>query len=171
MRFNKYLILASLFILLELAATFPAVAESVEKFDGFASFEFGMDYEQADAVMATDKTIPCHYPEMFKCIAHDDNFLGKKARIIVQLGKESQTVDQILLEFDRVHDDNKNSECDEIANFVLRALLDKYDEPESVNKREAIWFGKKGGMLVFTSLCVDSHKGMVTLVYKKSKSF
>jgi hypothetical protein len=171
MQFKNYLSFISLSLLLGFAYASPTVAESVEKFDGFSGFVFGMDYEQADAVMATDKTIPCHYPEMYKCIAHDDIFLGKKARVIVQLGKDSKTVDQILLEFDRVHEDNKNSECDEIANYVLRELLNKYDEPANVNEREATWFGEKGGMLVFTSLCVDRHKGMVTLVYKKSNSF
>jgi len=158
-------------LILALLLSFLATASAeggVEKIEGYGGYRFGMDLNEADAVAEEDVVGPCPYPGVYMCLTRPLTLYGEAARLVVQIDDTSRRVKQILVEFDRVRDENTQSECDRTANNVLEELLKQYDHPDTVDQREAVWMGRQGGLLSFVSFCVNRHKGMVSVTYKES---
>ena len=165
---RHYPFFAVIFAALLFLASHAGATHPLDKVEGYGGFLFGMDLDAADAVSADDSLGPCSYPGVARCLTHPAVIFGEPARVVVQIEEASRRVRQILVEFDRVREENKNGECDLTANNILEELLKQYGHPETVDEREAVWFGNHRGLISFTSLCLNRHTGMVTVTYKES---
>jgi len=164
-------LISSFALILALSFIAPQATRADDKLasiEGYEGYRFGMDLKQADAVRDDDTAGPCPYPGVYQCLTRPTVIFGEPARVVVQIQEASRRVEQILVEFDRVRDENTGDECDRTANNILEELLNQYGHPDTVDQREAVWFGGKGGLMSFTSWCVNRHKGMVTVAYKQS---
>jgi hypothetical protein len=140
-----------------------------DKITGYGGYQFGMRLEDAKKIDARAKVTDCGYTDTAFCLERKDSFFGEAGEVSVLFSAKDKRVWKINISFKRL--DGTDGACRNVSKTVVEALFRRFGKPTTAEPGKASWFARLGGVISFSSICIDEDKGIIVVSYTPSAAF
>jgi len=153
----------------------PHRKSPVPKIDGYGPYKFGMSIGQAKEARPDAKKAEgnCGYDRIDPdyCLTETTKLFGQDARIDALFDKNTKTLSNVIITFDRI--EGKEKACRKVLEAIATPLVQKWGIPtrEEGGGVELFWESVYGGTLTLSRFCIDDDSGIVVVSYEDTPCF
>ena len=148
----------------------PHRTTPVPKIDGYGPYKFGMSIGRAQEARPEAKRTEgnCGYNaiDAAYCLTETTRLFGRDAKIEVLFRKNTKTLSNVIITFDRIK--GKEKACGKALEAIATPLFQKWGTPtrEEGNGVQLFWESVYGGTLMLFGTCFDDNHGFFVVSYE-----
>jgi len=153
----------------------PRRTNPVPRIDGYGPYKFGLSIGQAQEARPQAKGTEgnCGYDSINAayCLTETTKLFGQDARIDVLFDKNTKTLSNIIIRFDRFKGNEKA--CSKALEAIATPLFQKWGTPtrEEGNGAQLFWESAYGGTLMLFGTCFTDDIGFFVVSYENTPGF